>query len=165
MSVAFPRRQGRRVPSFVLHPAWVLYQLACNTKPLASSHGRRFPSPRSFRQRFNSGKSFGLRGTRRFGDASGTPVDHAASSAALAETASHYVVRAGNVPAMVAAAVAAAETSGCRGCFCTGRVLSHGYAHPLLSSSLRACLFLSKQTYLDIKYSIQYTVYTRLSWG
>ncbi|CAN0466521.1 unnamed protein product, partial [Ectocarpus sp. 12 AP-2014] len=80
-------------------------------------------------KRFNSGKAVGLRGARRVWDASSPiPVHDAAPSAALGETASHCVVRAGSVPATVAAAVAASETSGGRGRLCTGRVLSHGWA-------------------------------------
>eukprot|EP00752_Nemacystus_decipiens_P010372 g9242.t1 len=70
-------------------------------------------------KRFNSGKTHGLRGDRRGGDAA---LRHAADGAAaadcLAETETHAVVRAGGVPA--AAAGEASRSS--------GRVLSHGWA-------------------------------------
>ena len=92
-------------------------------------------------QRFNSGKSYGLRGDGRGGDIVAPPAppsyagvgagvgaaaDGGAWSAAadcLAETETHAVVRAGDVPAAAAAATAAEASRGGR---CSGRVLSHG---------------------------------------
>ena len=104
-------------------------------------HARTGPPPLLYRllQRFNNGQGYSLR-SRRSGEASpppppfpaADPYSHgfqsstscsnlsAPTPAVLMETDSHAVVRAGCVPAAVAAAASSAGGS------CSGRVLSHG---------------------------------------